>query len=40
MFVGVCVGVEDGSHSLVFAVIVECSVVLSFIGKFKYAGFS
>ena len=40
MFLGVCAGVEDGSDSLVFVVDVQCSIVLFFIGKSKYAGFS
>ena len=40
MFEGVSVGVEDGSDSLVFVVVVECSIVLFFICKSKYAGFS
>ena len=40
MFVGLCVGVEDGSDILVFVVGVECSAVLFFIGRSKYAGFS
>ena len=33
MFVGVYVGVKDGSDSLVFVVVVDCSSVLFFIGK-------
>ena len=40
MLVGVCFVVEDGLDSLVFVVVVECSVVLFFIGKSQYAGFS
>ena len=40
MFYGACVGMEDGSDSLVYAEVVEYSVVLFFIVKFKYAGFS
>ena len=40
MFAGVFVGVGDGLDNMVFVVVVECSVVLFFIGKSKYAGFS
>ena len=40
MFAGVFVGVEDGLDNVVFVGVVECSVVLFFIGKSKYAGFS
>ena len=40
MFGGVFVGVEDGLNNVVFVVVVECSVVLLFMGKSKYAGFS
>ena len=39
MFAGVFVGVEVGLDNVVF-VVVDCSVVLSVIGKSKYAGFS
>ena len=39
MFAGVFVGVEVGLDNVVF-VVVDCSVVLSFVGKSKYAGFS
>ena len=39
MFAGVFVGVEVGLYIVVF-VGVDCSDVLSFIGKSKYAGFS
>ena len=39
MFAGVFVGVEVGLYNVVF-VGVGCSVVLSIIGKSKYAGFS
>ena len=31
---------DDGLDNVVFAVVIECSVVLFFIGKSKYAGFS
>ena len=40
MFAGVFVGVEVGLDNVVFVVVVECSVVLSFIGKSKYTDFS
>ena len=40
MFAGVFVGVEVGLDNVVFVVVVDCSVVLSVIGKSKYAGFS
>ena len=39
MFAGVFVGVEVGLDNVV-VVVVDCSVVLSVIGKSKYAGFS
>ena len=39
MFAGVFVGVEVGLDHVVF-VGIDCSVVLSVIGKFKYAGCS
>ena len=39
MFAGVFVGVEVGLNNVVF-VGVDCSVVLSVIGKSKYAGIS
>ena len=40
MFAGVFVGVEDGLDNVVFVVVVECSVVLFFMGKSKYTDFS
>ena len=40
MFAGVFVGVEVSLDNVVFVVVVECSVVLFFTGKSKYAGFS
>ena len=40
MFAGVFVGVEDGLDNLVFALVIECLVVLFFMDKSKYAGFS
>lgn len=40
MFLGVFAGVENVSLTLVFDAAVECSDVLFFVGKSKYAGFS
>ena len=40
MFAGVFVVVEDGLDNKVYVVVVECSVVLFFMGKSNYAGFS
>ena len=40
MFAGVFVGVEVGLDNVIFVVVVDCSVVLSVIGKSKYASFS
>ena len=39
MFADVFVCVEVGLDNVVF-IVVDCSVVLSFVGKSKYAGFS
>ena len=39
MFAGVFVGVEDDLDNVVFVEVVECSVILFFMGKSKYAGF-
>ena len=40
MFAGVFVSVEDGLDNVVFVVVVGCSVVLFFMSKSKYAGYS